>query len=78
MKKIACVLVILAAASTGAVAKDLKQDNKTALAATKMTDAEMDRVTAGFSFFNGRGREITNPGIGHHFGIAKGGGARPL
>jgi len=49
MKKITCVLAILAAASTAAVAKDLKQDNKAnapAVSATQMNDAEMDKVTA--------------------------------
>jgi hypothetical protein len=50
MKKIAYVLAILAAASTAAVAKDLKQDKKAtaapALSATQMTDSEMDNVTA--------------------------------
>jgi hypothetical protein len=50
MKKITCVLAILAAASTAAVAKDLKQDKKSTtptVSATQMTDAEMDKVTAG-------------------------------
>lgn len=49
MKKITCALAILAAASTAAVAKDLKQDKKatTPISATQMTDAEMDTVTAG-------------------------------
>jgi hypothetical protein len=49
MKKITCVLAILASASTAAVAKDLKQDKKatTPISATQMTDAEMDKVTAG-------------------------------
>jgi hypothetical protein len=50
MKKLTCVLAILAAASTAAMAKDLKQDKKAtapAVAATEMTDAEMDKVTAG-------------------------------
>jgi hypothetical protein len=50
MKKIAYVLAILAAASTAAVAKDLKQEKKATaptVAATQMTDAEMDKVTAG-------------------------------
>jgi hypothetical protein len=53
MKKITCVLAILAAASTAAVAKDLKQDKKATaptVAATQMTDAEMDKVTAGQGF----------------------------
>ena len=56
MKKITCVLAILAAASTAAVAKDLKQDKKAAstISATQMSDAEMDKVTAGdVSFDNG-------------------------
>jgi hypothetical protein len=51
MKKLVYVLVILAAASTAAVAKDLKQGKKAkapAVSASQMTDAEMDRVTAGF------------------------------
>jgi hypothetical protein len=50
MKKLVYVLAILAAASTAAVAKDLKQDNKAkapAVSASQMTDAEMDKVTAG-------------------------------
>jgi hypothetical protein len=50
MKKIVYVLAILAAASTAAGAKDLKQDKKAttpAVSATQMTDAEMDKVTAG-------------------------------
>jgi hypothetical protein len=50
MKKLVYVLVILAAASTAAVAKDLKRDKKAttpAVSATQMTDAEMDKVTAG-------------------------------
>jgi hypothetical protein len=50
MKKLACAFVILAAASTAAVAKDLKQDKKAtapAVAATQMNDTEMDKVTAG-------------------------------
>ena len=50
MKKLTCVLAILAAASTAAVAKDLKQDKKAtapAAKATVMSDSEMDKVTAG-------------------------------
>jgi hypothetical protein len=52
MKKLTCVLAILAAASTAAVAKDLKQDKKAmtnaqAVSATQMDDSEMDKVTAG-------------------------------
>ena len=49
MKKLTYAMAILAAASTAAVAKDLKREKKAtapAVAATQMTDAEMDRVTA--------------------------------
>lgn len=49
MKTVTCVLAILAAISTAAVAKDLK--------ATVMTDNEMDKVTAG-------GAEVSGPGPG--------------
>jgi hypothetical protein len=59
MKKLTCVLAILAAASTAAVAKDLKQSQKATQApgvsAAQMTDSEMDRVTAGASFDTGLG-----------------------
>ena len=56
MKKLVCVLAALAAAvSTSAVAKDIKQ-NKQAVSATRMSDSEMDRVTAG------------DPGNGHAYG----------
>jgi hypothetical protein len=56
-------LAILAAASTAALAKDLKQDNKTttrAISAPQMTDSEMDKVTgAGITVINtASGREI--------------------
>jgi len=50
MKKLTCVLAILAAASTAAMANDLKQGKKSmapTVTATEMTDAEMDKVTAG-------------------------------
>jgi hypothetical protein len=60
MKKIVYVLAILAAASTASVAKDLKQDKKAttpAVSATQMTDAEMDKVTAGVGYVN-----FYNPG----------------
>ena len=42
MMKSVCVLAILAVASTAAVAKDRK-----VIAPVQMTDAEMDKVTAG-------------------------------
>jgi hypothetical protein len=50
MKKLTCVLAILAAASTAALAGEIKQDKKAtapALTATQMGDDEMDKVTAG-------------------------------
>jgi hypothetical protein len=50
MKKIVYLLAVLAAASTAAVAKDLKQDKKApapAVSAMRMSDTEMDKVTAG-------------------------------
>ena len=53
MKTITCVLAVVAAASTAAVAKELKQDQKgsvLAVSATRMSDAEMDKVTAGSAF----------------------------
>ena len=72
MKKMTCVLAILAAASTAALAKDLKQDNKASsnaptVSATQMNDAEMDKVTAGqgtgigTAEEHGRGRHIGRP-----------------
>jgi hypothetical protein len=67
MKKITCVLAILAATSTAALAKDLKQDKKAtvpAISATQMTDAEMDRVTAGLYFVN-NDQIVNNPGQGN-------------
>jgi hypothetical protein len=80
MKKIACVFAILAAASTAAVAKDLKQDKKAnapTVAATQMSDAEMDKVTAGLAFYTGgpEARYIDNPGQGRALGIGNGNGA---
>ena len=50
MQKLTCALAILAAASNAAVAKDLKQGKRSTaptVAATQMSDAEMDKVTAG-------------------------------
>jgi len=50
MTKSVYVLAILAIAVSTATAKDLTQDKKTTqtnVAATKMTDAEMDKITAG-------------------------------
>ena len=65
MKKITCVLAILAAASTAAVAKDLKQDSKTtapAVTATQMSDVEMDKVTAGAEPMQGLTTACNAPG----------------
>jgi hypothetical protein len=53
MKKLTYVLAILAAASTAALAQDLKQDQKAtapAVSANRMSDSEMDKVTAGQGF----------------------------
>jgi len=51
MRKSAYLLAILAASiSTAGLAKDLKQDKKSTaptVTATQMSDAEMDKVTAG-------------------------------
>jgi hypothetical protein len=60
MRQITCVLAILAAASTAAVAKDLKQEKKASaptVSATQMTDAEMDKVTAGVAYVTVYGPE---------------------
>jgi len=65
MKKIVYVLAILAAASTASVAKDLKQDKKATdqtVSATQMTDAEMDKVTAGTADAAAVNVTIYNPG----------------
>jgi hypothetical protein len=62
MKIITCALAILAAVSTAAVAKDLKQDKAAPTPTVKaqtMTDADMDKVTAG-------------AGIGHAYAFGQG------
>ena len=77
MKKIVYVLAILAAASTAAVAKDLKQDKKTtapAVAATQMTDTEMDKVTAGQGFGVQTASEHTENALHSGFGLDVAGG----
>jgi len=64
MKAMTCALAILAAASTAALAKDLKQDKKTAtpaVSATQMSDAEMDKVTAGAASHCAHGGCIGGP-----------------
>jgi opacity protein-like surface antigen len=86
MKKIVCALAILAAASTAAVAKDVKQDQKAApaVSATQMTDSEMDKVTGATAVTVGNAQlsldlltgqrstsaYITNPGISRCVGSA--------
>jgi hypothetical protein len=47
MKKSVLVLAVIAASSSIAAANDIKQGKVQASAATQMTDAEMDTVTAG-------------------------------
>jgi hypothetical protein len=72
MKTITCVLAILAAVSTAAVAKDLKQDKKATaptVAATQMSDAEMDRVTAGQGFGVATASEHTSAVLHSEFGL---------
>jgi len=68
MKKLTCVLAILAAASTAALAKDLKQDKKDTtpptVSATQMNHSEMDKVTAG----DAGGDPNSNKGIGSLYG----------
>jgi hypothetical protein len=50
MKVCVCVIALLATVSTAVVAKDLKQDQNApapTVKATVMSDADMDKVTAG-------------------------------
>jgi len=65
MNKITYLLVILAATSTAAVAKESKKPTTPTMTANQMTDAEMDRVTAGLYFVNGDGQTVNNPGQGN-------------
>jgi hypothetical protein len=72
MRMSVCVLATLAVAiSTAAVAKDLKQEKKTAVptaASNRMSDAEMDKVTAGSGYgLNTACCESSNAhvGVGH-------------
>jgi hypothetical protein len=64
MTKSVYVLAILAAAASTATAKDLKQDKKrtapAAVAVTQMTDAEMDKVTAGSIYNQASGRYMNS------------------
>jgi hypothetical protein len=71
MKIITCALAILAAVSTAAVAKDLKQDEappgRPAVKGQVMSDSDMDKVTAGNAGFPpgiGIGTANDNPGNG--------------
>ena len=60
MKNLRYAVAILAAASTASVAGEIKQDKKApkpAVSGTQMTDAEMDKVTAGVGYVN-----FYNPG----------------
>lgn len=71
MMKSVCVIATLAAAvSTSAVAKDLKQDQKTTTvtSAKQMNDADLDKVTAGAAnLYPGFGRE-TADSVGANLG----------
>jgi hypothetical protein len=68
MKKLTCVLAILASASTAALAGEIKQDKKAtgpAVTAAQMSDAEMDEVTAGGSIEIGPNANVPyNPNNG--------------
>jgi hypothetical protein len=58
MRKSIVVIAMLAVATSVAVAKDLKQDKRAAapaVTAAQMTDAEMNKVTAGNNGLNGAG-----------------------
>jgi hypothetical protein len=71
MKKSVFVLAAIAASCSIAAANELKQDNRAVVptvAATQMTDAEMDTVTAGAAGF----QEMCVHGVCHLVG---GGGA---
>jgi hypothetical protein len=73
MKKIVYILAILAAASTAAMAKDLKQDKKATaptVSATQMSDSEMDRVTAGQGFGIGTAADHNGGRTNWEFGIS--------
>ena len=77
MMKVFVLAVIGAACSSVAFAAEVKKDKAhvPAVKATTMSDAQMDKVTAGLSFINGAGNTVDNDGRGHAFGISKGGGA---
>ncbi len=66
-KSVFVVAALVAAVSTAAIAKDVKQEKRPG--PVQMTDAEMDKVTAGFSTDN---NGLNGGGIG--FGNGHGGG----
>jgi len=66
-KSVFVVAALVAAVSTAAAAKDVKQEKHAG--PVQMTDAEMDKVTAGFSTDN---NGLNGGGIG--FGNGHGGG----
>jgi hypothetical protein len=72
-KSVFVVAALVAAVSTAAVAKDVKQE-KRATGPVQMTDAEMDKVTAGFSTDN-NGLNGGGIGFGNGHGNGKGLGA---
>jgi opacity protein-like surface antigen len=66
-KSVFVVAALVAAVSTAAVAKDVKQEKRAG--PVQMTDSEMDKVTAGFSTDN---NGLNGGGVG--FGGGNGGG----
>ncbi len=71
-KSVFVVAALVAAVSTAAVAKDVRQEKRAGPA--QMTDAEMDKVTAGFSADN-NGTNGGGVGFGGGNGGDKGRGA---
>jgi hypothetical protein len=90
MKSVYMFAILAAAVSTSAMAKDLKQNqpaNSPTVSATQMSDAEMDRVTAGANPGDSAGLGIGTaclaggtceyPSVGpfdHHFLVTPGSG----
>jgi hypothetical protein len=61
MRLSVCVIAILTVVSTAAMATDGKQEKKAtvpAVSATQMSDSEMDKVTAGFTWRNPGGHLV--------------------
>ncbi len=69
-KSVFVVAALVAAVSTAAIAKDVKQEKRPG--PVQMTDREMDKVTAGFSTAN---NGLNGAGIGASSDSAKGQGA---